>query len=363
MVVAGLVDLAIAVAVLAFGIPVDAGSLLNISDTITTSVPGLGANHSISFMTNSVIPAGETIKVIFDPTTNAFDGTENVVTSDIQLVGLTLVSTCSAGTNNVTLSTSTGAGNDAITFTVCASNTVPSGTKSIAIGNNKMINPTSTQSYVIQIGGSMPDSGAARVAILPAVPLTAAISTNFSFSISGVATNTLINGVTTTGTTASTSLAFGTLAPGVPEILGQQLQVTTNAANGFVVTIHEDQDLTSSGGATIHLFANGNATATPSPWTHPSATINQPATYGHFGVTSNDTDLSADEFGTSSSPLFAGAFQPTATLAIFSNSGPADGVTQNIGVASVAYKIEISSLQAAGSNYTNNLIYVATPTF
>jgi len=357
-----LIDLAIATGIFAMGIPsVDAGSLLDISDKLSGSVPGATANHTVTFTTNSNIAAGKTIKITFDPETNAFDGVQNVTNADIQFTGATLVASCSPGTDNVSLSTSTAVGDESVIFTVCTGNTVASGTLTIVIGNNKLVNPASTQSYVIRIGGTMPDSGDTRVAILPAVTATAAVGTNFSFAVLGVATDTMINGVTTTGATASTSVSFGTLSPAAPEILGQELQVTTNAGNGFAVTVHEDQDLTSSGGASISVFANGNATSTPSPWTSPLGIGGQPATYGHIGVTSNDASGTLN-FGTST-PLFAGSFNPTSTLTVFSWTGPADGATQNIGVASVAYKIETSPLQAAGSDYSNDLIYVATPNF
>jgi len=337
-----------------------AGALFNITDTLSTSIPGSGANHAVSFLSISPITQNETIKITFDPIPNAFGGVGSVATSDIQFTGATLVSSCGAGSDEVTLSTSTAPGDNSVIFTVCSGETVSSGTKTITIGNGKIINPTSTQSYIVRLGGTMPDSGDTRVAILPGVALQASIDTNFSFIVSGVATDTTINGVTTTAATTDTSLAFGTLIPHSPEILGQTLQVTTNAINGFTVTVHEDQDLMSGSGATIHLFDDGNATTTPSPWVSPSGSTGNPATYGHIGVTTDDSDLNSGSFTGSK---FAGGFQPTSTLAIFSNDGPSDGSTTNIGKASVAYKIEISPLQAAGNDYHNNLIYVATPRF
>jgi hypothetical protein len=36
---------------------------------------------------------------------------------------------------------------------------------------------------------------------------------------------------------------------------------------------------------------------------------------------------------------------------------------QDVGKARVAYKIEITTPQEAGDNYTNELIYVCTPLF
>src|SRR5665213_3884197 len=106
-----------------------------------------------------------------------------------------------------------------------------------------------------------------RVAIVNGVNVTAAVATTFTFTVSTLATSTtLLNNATTTGTSSSTTLPFGTISPNTHNELGQQLNVTTNASNGFAVTVHEDQDMVSSKGNTIHLFSNANATATPSAW-------------------------------------------------------------------------------------------------
>lgn len=337
-----------------------AGTLYNISDTLSNSTPASPAVHTISYLSNSPVAAGKTIKITFDPDTNAFGGIQNVAMSDIQFTGATLVGSCSGISDQVTLSTSTAPGDNSIIFTVCPSNTVASGTKTIAIGNSKIINPSGIQSYVIRLGGTMPDGGDTRVVILTAIKTQASVATNFAFSIGGVATNTAINGVTTTGATASTNMAFSTLSPNSPEVLGQTLSVTTNAPNGFSVTVHEDQDLTSGNGNTIHLFKDGNATTTPSSWVAPLGIAGETNTYGHIGVTTDDATLDGGAFV---GAKFAGGFQSTSSLVVFSFTGPADGSTQNIGMVSVAYQIEISPLQAAGSDYTNNLIYVATPMF
>ena len=123
--------------------------------------------------------------------------------------------------------------------------------------------------------------------------------------------------------------------------------------------------MVSSKGNTIHTFANGNDTSTPTAVESPSNIINQPQTYGHLGITSDDassTSVGGPFFGTST-PLYAGSFNPTSTLTVFGWTGPADGVTQNVGVAKVAFRIEIGTLQAAANDYSNNLIYVATPIF
>jgi hypothetical protein len=335
-----------------------AANLTTVSDTLSDSRPGFGANHTIVYTNATSTVAAQSIQYTFDPTTSLFGGIASVALTDVTSTGMTIVGSCSAGANRVTLATST----TALTFTVCASNTVASGTITLRVLNTKITNPTSTGSYIIRIGGSQVNSADTRVAIVNGVAVTAAVATTFTFTVAGLATSTTLgNGATTTNASASSSLAFGTIAPNTHAELAQQLNVSTNAANGFAVTIHEDQDLTSQTGNSIHLFTNGNAQATPSAWTSPSSTINNPLTYGHFGITSDDASGTL-AFGTST-PLYAGGFQSTSTLTVFSWTGPADGTTQNIGLAKVGFRIEIGPLQAAANDYTNNLIYVATPVF
>jgi hypothetical protein len=153
-------------------------------------------------------------------------------------------------------------------------------------------------------------------------------------------------------------MEFGSLASGTPVLLAQDLTVITNARNGFAVTVIEDQNLSNGAGADIDMFVDGNANPTPTAWVAPTAVLANENTHGHFGLTSEDSDLNGDEFGVA---LYAGNFATT-TRTVFAHNGPSDGVTPNIGYTRVGYKIEVSDLQAA-ANYTNQLIYVATPTF
>ena len=208
------------------------------------------------------------------------------------------------------------------------------------------------------LGGSAPESGQTRVAIVNNVTLTASVDTTFTFTVTGMATSSTVNGETLTASSTPTVLAFGTLSPGVATVLGHQLNVTTNAKNGFSVTVQENQPPTSAIGANIDLFKDGATTSVPTAWTSPTNVLGQPNTYGHIGVTSADSDEGAGEFvGTK----YAGNFDQPRQL--FSNPGPADGVTANQGSTTVAYKIQIGTLQEAANDYTNVLTYVATPTF
>ena len=335
-----------------------AGALTSVSDTLSESRPGLGANHTIVFTNPSSTIAAQTIAYTFDPNTSLFGNIVNVTPSDVTSTGMTITGTsCVNGGTNVSMATSS----NALTFTVCGGATIASGTITLRVLNTKITNPTSTGSYVIRIAAGT-NSADTRVAIVNGVNVTAAVATTFTFTVSGLPTSTVLgNGATTTNASASSTLPFGTIAPNSHAELAQQLNVSTNAANGFAVTVHEDQDMTSVTGNSIHLFKDGNATSSPSVWVAPGSVINVPQTYGHFGVTSDDASGTV-AFGTST-PLYVGSFNPTSTVTVFSWTGPADGTTQNVGAAKVAFRIEIGPLQAAANDYTNNLIYVATPVF
>jgi hypothetical protein len=332
----------------------------SVSDTLSDSDVGVGANHVISWTNATATTAGGVIRVTFDPLTDRFDGVQSVTTSTLLLSGATLASACGAGGDEVTLTTSTAAGDESIILTVCAGDTVAAGTLALTVTSTVLTNPTSSGSYVIRIDNAAQDYADTRVAIIDDVVVTASVDTSFTFVISSLPTGTTINGVTTTYFSATTSLAFGTLPVAVPITLGQGLSVSTNAANGFSVTVRNDQPLLSSTGADIDYFFNGDATSTPVAWAAPTGVIDEDWTYGHIGLTSEDADLNGDEFG---SALFAGNFSVTSTREVFSHDGPSNGTQPDAGYTEVAYRIQITALQEAGTDYSNTLTYVATPTF
>jgi hypothetical protein len=378
--------LAVSVFLWAIGTPMlfqraHAANLTSISDTLTNSNPGSLSGHYIQFTSNVNITAGQTIKISLDkapslPGTSAFTEAYSAATStDFMLqAGATtyaVVNSCTAGAQVSAVGNYNTGSDENLTLTVCAGNTITAGTPvAISIATSTAstkvwTNPATPQSYPITIGGTQTNQGETRVAIVNNVTLTATVNTTFTFTVTGLATTSTLNGgfVTTTGSTTATSLPFGTLASSTGSgILGQQLQVATNARNGFSVTVQENQPPTSSTGATIDLFANGATTSTPIPWVAPSAQLDVPSTYGHFGITTDDTtdgSTTPNEFNQGQS--WAGNIdQPRV---VFYHNGPSDGLTQNKGLARVAYRIQISDLQEAGNDYTNTITYVATPIF
>ncbi|MEK9152321.1 MAG: hypothetical protein AAB692_03050 [Patescibacteria group bacterium] len=224
-------------------------------------------------------------------------------------------------------------------------------------GTNQITN-TTAGSYAIALGGTLGDSASLRIAIVDAVTVTASVDTSLTFTVAGKTSGT-VNGEGTSCDAAATATAlpFGTLTAGTPKVLCQTLSVTTNAGSGFTVTVVQNQNLLSANGADIDLFKDGAATAVPTAWTTPLGTLDTETTYGHYGITSED-DLNTDEFGTA---LYAGNL--ATSRAIFSHTGPADGSTANKGQTNVAIKAQITALQEAATDYTNRLMYVATPTF
>ncbi len=344
---------------------VRAAVLTSLKDTLSDSRPSTLSRHTINFTTTNAVTAGQTIKIQLDPTGDAFSQAfSSATTTDITTTGMTLVATCGGGTDEVTVLADYTAPDENITFTVCSGDTVGAGAKTVTVGaasTNLWTNPATVGSYIIRFGGTMTDSGDLRVAIVDAVTVTATVDTILNFLISGVASGQSINGdsVTTSAGASTTTLPFGTLSPTSPKVLAQTLAVTTNARNGFSVTVVQNQNLTSANGADIDAFKDGSGVLGPVAWTSPTAVLDSENTYGHIGLTSEDADLNSDEFGTA---LYA-AIGTSTPRTVFSHTGPADGATANKGSTRVGYKVEISSLQEAGNDYTNRLTYVATPTF
>jgi hypothetical protein len=342
-VVATLVACSVVLASIGLYTTAQAANLTLISDTLSDSDLSVTSAHRIAFTVpaGSSITTGETVTITFPA---AFTGLGTVVGGDV-------VTTVAGGAVTPTF----GQSGQSITLT----NFAAAATQEVvvAIANGKIINPATAGSYEITVTDGT-DTGKTRVAIIDNVVVTAIVNTTFDFTITGLATSTAVNGTSTTGSTSPTSIPFGTLVANQQKTLAQRLNVSTNARNGFVVTVAQDSDLQSSTGAIIDSFSDGTYVNTPVAWSAPTNNVNSPLTWGHWGLTSDDADLNGDEFGTA---LFVAA--STTPRRVFSHTGPSDGTTANIGVATVGYQIQITPLQEAADDYNTTLTYIATPTF
>lgn len=326
-------------------------NLANLENLLSDSAPdATGVTHTFSFTvpTNSV---GNTTEVdIVFPTAPA--------TWSIAGANLVSVSVDSVAAGSPSLSPS------GQTLTISGFTAVAD--EEVEIVVDGLDNPGTTGSYVFSLNTDVGDDGDTRVMIVDTVDVTAAIETTFEFIISGVATGTTVRGTEdTTGSTTATLIDFGVLTANTDYLLAQQLNVTTNAGNGFRVTVESDSNgnLISDTGADINTFFDGTDVTTPTAWQDPDNDVNNSDTWGHWGLTSNDTTL-----GSSGNP--GAAFGAEEFIAVqgtpqvvMAHFGPADGIAQDIGEAIVAYRIRVTPLQEAANDYRTTLTYIATPTF
>lgn len=343
----------------------EAASITSASDTLSSSAPSLVSNHTFRFQVASGMAAGQTMTITFPAQftlpalgVEDFDLTASGTAQTISSANGSGVWGVSTSSQTITFTSPSNVGQASATpmAIYIGTNATTSGT-----GNSQIVNPTATTSYAISIGGTMPDSGQVRVAIVDQVTVSASVDTSLTFTVSGVNPNLTVNGspTTTVATTTSNSLPFGTLPIGTSRVLAHDLAVTTNASQGYTVTVEQTGALQSTTGATIDGFIDGSNTVTPTAWQGPSALIANPATYGHWGLTSTDgTTTRAIQF--SSNMWVSGSTTP---IVIMGHTGPADGSTSGVGAARIGFQAQISALQEAGADYTTTLRYIATPTF
>ncbi len=343
----------------------EAANLTYVKDTLSDSAPSTASNHTLQFLSPTGVASTQSITITF-PAGFAL-GSVAVGDIDLSIAGVdqTLVASgASASQWNVPAPVG-----QVITLTSGGASAIaaPNATVTIAIGTNatggtnRITNPSATTSHEITITAGAADSGQTRVAIINNVLVTANVDTTLTFTVSGTSTAKTIPGVatSTSATSTSTTLPFGTLAANVSKVLAQDLTVATNAIHGYVVTVDQKQNLLSSTGADIDGFIDGAYTNTPAAWVAPSNNIGNENTWGHWGLTTTDTSIgvgtefAADQWVAAS----------TTPRAIMAHTGPSDGTTNLIGRATIGYQAQITALQEAGDDYSTTLTYIATPTF
>jgi hypothetical protein len=345
----------------------EAANVTSFSDTLSSSAPSVVSNHTIEFVTPTGLAAGEIISLTFP---SGFTGIGSLDFNDLDLAvnGVdedlaTSAATTDWGVNPAGQIIDIESGTD--TIGAGATVTIEIGTNATAgaTGDTQITNPGVSTSYEISVDLAGNDTGSTRVAIVDTVTVTASVDTLFTFTVSGVLASTTVNTADTTGgDTTATGIPFGELIADTASTAAQSLEVSTNAANGFVVTVQTDQQLLSANGADIDGFRNGNYDSTPVAWESPGATPGNENEYGHWGISSADTTLTAGL-----SDLYSGGDNfvsaSTTPVEVFRHDGPSDGSVSGEGTTEVIYKVETSALQEAANDYTATLTYVATPVF
>jgi hypothetical protein len=335
-----------------------AASIIDARDRLTDSDVGVTSGHYFTFTTTVPLVNTDRLDIVFPNDGNNFG-------SMITALTICPANTASSAPDAFTLRCTVGGGGLAAgVHNVYATTTNPAAQafnpgKTIEIVSSNASNVVKEHVYVM-------------VAIVSSVTVTAKVTDTLNFIITGLATSTNVNGITTTGSTSPSYIPYNTLVVGASSTLGQQLQVTTNADDGYSVTVEQDHELLSNSGSNINSFDNSpdnTGSTTPHTWVNPAGILDAYNTYGHMGLTSDDADLASSTYSGGGFPTgqdftnsrYAG-LNGTSTMIIMAHNGPADGNTQNKGLAKVAYSILITAMQEAG-DYSNTLTYICTPQY
>jgi hypothetical protein len=344
----------------------EAASVTDFSNTLSDTAPGAVSDHTIEFVSPNGIAALESIVLTFEP--GSFD-LSDVDEEDIDLLENGVAESIGGGWSVATTSTTITIQSAGIAAIAAgATTTVLIGLHATNDGtpDSQIVNPTVGSYEIDVVAGGEPDTGTTEVAIIDSVTVTAAVDTQFTFTVEGVAGGQIVNTADQTGgTTTATEIPFGELDLGTASTAAQDLTVVTNARNGFVVTVVTDQQLSSFNGADIDGFRNGTYDETPVAWEAPGETLGDENTYGHWGITTDDDSVGpslTNDFNVGAGgDRFVSA--STTPVEVFRHNGPTDGSGVGEGTTRVGYKVEISALQEAADDYTATLTYVATPVF
>ncbi len=348
----------------------EAANVTSFSDTLSDSAPAVVSDHTIAFTTPTGVTNGQTITVSF---ANGPFVVGSVDYTDIDVATTSGEFSLATDCSGSEMASAAFAGT-LLTITMCPGDgglIAANGTTTIQIGlnaaggNAQLTNPA-VGSYEINLTAGASDTGSTRVAIVSSVNVTASVDTLFTFTVAGVAGGQTVNQAHTTGgTTTATTIPFGQLQANTASTAAQDLTVTTNARNGFVVTVTADSQLESSNGSDIDGFRDGSYDSTPVQWEAPGGTLGFENEYGHWGITSDDATLT----GSLTNIFNVGAggdryvSASTTPVEVFRHDGPIDGTGQGQGTTRVGYRVQTTALQEAADDYQATLTYVATPVF
>ncbi|MBP7700928.1 hypothetical protein KA111_02580 [Candidatus Woesebacteria bacterium] len=217
------------------------------------------------------------------------------------------------------------------------------------------------------------DSTSVSIGVVESVRVTASVAPQITFQISGVASGATACGQTTDVTTTAAAVPLGELSISSFTDAAQALSVSTNAANGYVVTAVANDQLGRNGGTCVGDNTGGNcipdSVGNTSTMTHAVADEWTTASVKGFGFSLDNINASGltapFEYdtvaggcsGTYCARQFADNENSQAPQTIFSAATVSDN--QNL---YVCYRAIISNVQSAGQ-YENNINYTATATF
>ncbi len=331
-----------------------AAALTTLSDTQSTLKVSTLSDHTIQFVTQSGVSAGQNITVTF-PVGYA-TGTFALLNFDFA----TSTSAVCSGFTDAPLANSPSG----LTWGVAASSslgfTITSGTATIpanrciqirvggnatfgGTGTSTITNPASPGAYSISISGTFGDTGVISEYIVTddTVALTGTVQQSLTFTIS---TTTIYFG--TLGAGAAKFASSTNPAGDTVETIAHTLAVGTNAPSGFALSVR-GQTLTSQQNSNNTISVIGASAASSTPGTE------------QFGIRATESGgvgtVVADPFSYPTSYGYNATATTSATFATGSGSTPTS-------TYSLRYVANIGAITEAGV-YAANLLYVATANF
>jgi hypothetical protein len=207
-------------------------------------------------------------------------------------------------------------------------------------------NPRVNAVYYFRLYDVTNDFPAAASSTYPSVQIGGA---SLVFTLAGLDSGEVTEGITTDATTTATSILFGSILFDIETEAAQRLTVDTNATQGYQILMYTDQNLTNEYGSTVPTVVGSNAV--PTGWNSggcPSSAI------GCFGYHVGDDLLQGGDVRFGADDTYA-AFS-TVPQEVMYRSTPANESHD------IVYKIQIGEGQPAG-DYYKTITYIAVPVF
>ncbi|MFH2061907.1 MAG: hypothetical protein ABIJ43_02890 [Candidatus Beckwithbacteria bacterium] len=349
------------------------------------------ATHTLTFTTATAIQNGA-IRILIPSGANAnTDGIPNhdgfdfngMTASDLTQPtggGVTSWDTTNAPTATASGGTHCTAGNHCFEARYNGTNTAATALTFVIGGTNKLINPAksgstegSADTYTVTIqhlgsqtnGYPVIDSTTVKIAVVESVRVTATVDPTITFAVTAVGIGTTACGNPVDVASTPTTIPFGTLSLNTFTDLAQTLTISTNADDGYAVTVLENDQLGKDGGTDpliIDAIGAGAMTDDLQDDWHTN-------TQNGFAYSLDNDDAASIDFqysdssggscvtGTFCAKQFPANADPDTAERIFYSGTVADAEN-----AYICYRISIGATQEAG-DYENNITYTATATF
>jgi hypothetical protein len=320
-------------------------ALTTLSDTQSTLKAGLPADHTIQFVTQSGVAAGQSISITLP---------SGYATGTFAIANYALATSTSASCSSFTDAPVQSGAASGLTWGITVATStiyITSGTAVIPANNassggsatSTLVNPQIQGAYVINFAGSFGDTGYVTEYIVPddAVLISGTVNQSLTFTVS---TSTIYFGILGAG---GAKFASSTNTAGdTNETVAHTLSVGTNAPSGFTLAVR-GQTLTSQQNPANTIDYIGAVAAPSNPGTEQFGF--RVTESGGVGVTVNPPFSSATSYG------YAATATTSEVVAVGTGSTPTS-------TFAIRYVTNIGAVTEAGT-YTANLVYVATANF